>query len=277
MKRFLYFSILLFLFISPIHLTASNWEKLINCTLIVNKFNDGDSFLVKNGDQVINIRLYFIDCPESSTSTKTDARRLREQTRYFGLDDSALTVAHGKKAMEFTKKLLKKPFTLYTAFARAMGRSSNPRVYGIITTSNGKKLIEELVDNGLARVRGIGRKLPDGTTRDEYIETLKDLEVAAMLKRSGIWEKSDSNRIAALRAEQRKEDNELKDIQTNTNSLTADDNATIDLNTTTKNKIMKIKGIGPVFADRIIAGRPYRTVDDLKKIKGIGKKNLSTY
>jgi competence ComEA-like helix-hairpin-helix protein len=253
------------------HLPASNWQKFDNCKIIQKSSNDGDSFLVKSNDRIINIRLYFIDCPESSAPTKTDARRLREQTRYFGLNNSALTINYGKKATELTSKLLEKPFILYTVFARAMGRSKNPRVYGYIIASNKKNITEELVKNGFARVRGVGRKLPDGTARDEYIEILKDLEVAAMLKRAGIWEKSDSDRIAVLRAEQRKEDKELKAIQTNINE---DGNVTIDLNDAKKDEIMKIKGIGSVFAERIIAERPYKTVNDLKKVKGIGEKTF---
>ncbi len=48
----------------------------------------------------------------------------------------------------------------------------------------------------------------------------------------------------------------------------------LDLNTASKEKLMLIKGIGPVLAEIIIAGRPYKTVDDLLKVKGIGSKRL---
>jgi competence ComEA-like helix-hairpin-helix protein len=48
----------------------------------------------------------------------------------------------------------------------------------------------------------------------------------------------------------------------------------VDLNTATGKELQSIKGIGPVLAERIIAGRPYRTVDDLLKVKGIGPKRL---
>ncbi|OQX90680.1 MAG: hypothetical protein B6D58_09750 [candidate division Zixibacteria bacterium 4484_95] len=37
----------------------------------------------------------------------------------------------------------------------------------------------------------------------------------------------------------------------------------LDLNTATKKELQSIKGIGPILAKRIIAGRPYKTVDDL--------------
>jgi len=37
---------------------------------------------------------------------------------------------------------------------------------------------------------------------------------------------------------------------------------------------MSINGISPNLPERIIAGRPYKNVDDLLKVKGIGTKTL---
>jgi competence protein ComEA len=51
----------------------------------------------------------------------------------------------------------------------------------------------------------------------------------------------------------------------------------IDLNTATEKELQSIKEIGPVLAARIIARRPYRTVDDLLKVKGIGPKKLEKF
>jgi len=45
------------------------------------------------------------------------------------------------------------------------------------------------------------------------VERLRDFEVSAMLKRAGIWSESDPDRIAELRAKQRSEDQELKELQ----------------------------------------------------------------
>ncbi len=51
----------------------------------------------------------------------------------------------------------------------------------------------------------------------------------------------------------------------------------LDLNTASKEELMSINGIGPVLSERIIAGRPYRTVDDLLKVEGIGPKRLKKF
>ena len=50
--------------------------------------------------------------------------------------------------------------------------------------------------------------------------------------------------------------------------------ARINVNTATLAELEALPGIGPVIARRIIEGRPYRSVDDLDRIKGIGKKRL---
>lgn len=47
-----------------------------------------------------------------------------------------------------------------------------------------------------------------------------------------------------------------------------------NLNTATEKELQSIKGIGPVLSARIVAGRPYNTVDDLIKVKGVGPKTL---
>ena len=51
----------------------------------------------------------------------------------------------------------------------------------------------------------------------------------------------------------------------------------LDLNTANKEELMSINGIGPVLSAKIIAGRPYKTVDDLLKVKGIGPKKLKNF
>jgi competence ComEA-like helix-hairpin-helix protein len=48
----------------------------------------------------------------------------------------------------------------------------------------------------------------------------------------------------------------------------------INLNTASQKELETLPGVGPVIARRIIEGRPYRTVDDLLRVKGIGAKRL---
>jgi len=46
------------------------------------------------------------------------------------------------------------------------------------------------------------------------------------------------------------------------------------LNPATHAEQEALPGIGPVIARRIIEGRPYRSVNELDRVKGIGKKRL---
>jgi competence ComEA-like helix-hairpin-helix protein len=48
----------------------------------------------------------------------------------------------------------------------------------------------------------------------------------------------------------------------------------ININTATAAELETLPGIGPVIARRIIEGRPYRSVEELERVKGIGKKRL---
>jgi competence protein ComEA len=48
----------------------------------------------------------------------------------------------------------------------------------------------------------------------------------------------------------------------------------LNINTATDQELEALPGIGPVLAGRIIAGRPYRAVEDLDRVPGIGPKRL---
>jgi len=49
----------------------------------------------------------------------------------------------------------------------------------------------------------------------------------------------------------------------------------IDINTATEKELTTVPGIGHVMAARIIAARPFRSADDLKKVSGIGDRKYA--
>ncbi|HVH98310.1 MAG TPA: helix-hairpin-helix domain-containing protein [Enhygromyxa sp.] len=48
----------------------------------------------------------------------------------------------------------------------------------------------------------------------------------------------------------------------------------VDINTATLDEIASLPGIGPVLAERLVAGRPYASVDELDAVSGIGPARL---
>ncbi len=252
---------------------ATPLQKFTDVRLTENPSNDGDSFVAMAGERRLHLRLYFVDAPESVATTDADAKRVREQARYFGITDAKQVFEYGHQAADFTKRALEKPFTVYTAFAGALGRSPGGRVYAFVITADGRDLGELLVGNGLGRAHGSKRAGPDGKTPAAIQQALQKLEAEAMRQRKGIWAASDPGVIDKLRAEQRAEDEELKSLIKESAGKGA--SATlIDLNTATTRELQSISGVGPTLAARIIAGRPYKKVDDLLKVPGIGPRLL---
>ncbi|MBZ9713141.1 ComEA family DNA-binding protein [Deinococcus multiflagellatus] len=50
----------------------------------------------------------------------------------------------------------------------------------------------------------------------------------------------------------------------------------LNLNTATTEQLEALPKVGPALAARIVAGRPYRTLADLDRVKGIGPSALKT-
>ena len=263
MKRF---AALLFLSLLCVA-SAQELQKFEGCCLVEAGWADGDSFSVAlpDGKEIV-LRLYYVDCNETAAATETDQRRVRDQSSYFGVDDHQVTLESGRQAAEEVKKLLSKPFTVHTAFASALGRSAKPRTYGFITLSDGRDLGEVLVGEGLARSYGVRRNTPDGLNTEAAEAKMDDLELGAAIARRGIWAKTDPQRLVALREDRRAEDRQLRE------AFGTSAGEPIDPNTATVDEIMLLPGVGEVLAERIVEGRPYKSIADLRRVPGVGEK-----
>ena len=178
---------LLLTILSPLYAQAESkpFQKIEQCKMKADRWNDGDSFHVITGDakREIVARLYFVDTPEAETAYRN---RIDEQAAYFGITaQQAATIAH--EATAFTAKRLAAPFTVYTRWRSALGRSELGRVYCIITTAEGRDLNELLVENGLARIYGTRTPLYDGRDSRAYLAKLAELEAKAKLFKRGAW------------------------------------------------------------------------------------------
>lgn len=142
--------------------TAKPWQRVDDCHWKTERWNDGDSFHGITGDEGREFvaRVYFVDTPEAETAYRD---RLDEQAAYFGITrEQAVEIAHESAA--FTAKRLAAPFSVWTRWRAALGRSALGRVYCIILVDGREDLNELLVANGLARIYGTKTPLPDGRT-----------------------------------------------------------------------------------------------------------------
>jgi endonuclease YncB( thermonuclease family) len=257
---------------------AEDLQAVHGARLIPTDWADGDSFLVRfPGGEERTVRLYGADCLEWHVTDGTDARRLRAQRRYFGISDHGgspvtsidLARSLGAEAARAVRELLAAPFTVHTAFADGGGDGRYKRIYAFITTADGQDLAAALVSRGLARAFGVYRSSPDGQSRDDYRDALKDAELVAARRGRSIWAYTDWDAVAAQRSQQRREDAETR-IATGT----APPTRALDLNSAARDQLMRIPGIGEHYANAIIENRPYRAVDELLRVNGIGPKRL---
>jgi endonuclease YncB( thermonuclease family) len=263
--------IVIFMFSTVLACGAGTLERLDGATLVDNRWNDGDSFRISHAGKELVIRLYYVDCPETRVSSASDASRVREQTRHFGLGSHDRTVHYGREAAAFTRNRLRGSFTVHTAYAAAQGRSKANRYYAFVTDDAGEDLGHLLVKHGYARSHGIGRALPDGITRNEAAAQLSDLELASMLDRRGIWEEAESDRLVELRAAARKDLEELAQIEREASKR----HGKINVNTASAEELETIRGVGPTTAQRIIERRPITSPKDLATIPRLPNSTLT--
>jgi competence protein ComEA len=262
-----------------------DWITLENCHLIPNEANDGDSFHVRANDTEYLVRLYFVDAPETAGIS---AARLIEQSEYFGVSVPQV-IEIGLDAKGFVDARLSGPFSVVTRLAGELGRSKVQRIYGFVRTKEGD-LAEQLVANGLARIHGTTATAPGGSTSTYEREKLAKLENEAKRQRVGGWSMTgqQSNGMVPQSGSSPEVSRSIPVARTSS-SLTAASSpdevknhakaktqlGNIDINTATEKELTTVPGIGHVMAARIIAARPFRSADDLKKISGIGDKKYA--
>lgn len=227
----------------------------------------------------MTVRLYGADCIEHHVTDQSDARRLRAQRRYFGIAEYgdgakksiALAKSLGGTATTETARLLKEPFKVHTAFADARGDGKHKRIYAFVTASDGTDLSAHLVSKGLARAFGVYREGPGGLSGADYKDQLTDLELRAAKLGLGAWKHTDWEKLTKERDEQRKEESELGLA---TGAKGGFSGPPLNANTAARDELMRLPGVGEVTANRIIQGRPYKSLVDLDRVEGIGAKTL---
>jgi DNA uptake protein ComE-like DNA-binding protein len=262
-----------------------DWITLNNCRLIPNKSNDGDSFHVRANDTEYLVRLYFVDAPETAS---VGPERLIDQAKYFGLSVPQ-TIEIGRDAKRFVESKLSEPFSVVTRLAEGLGRSNVRRIYGFVRTKEGD-LGEQLIANGLARIHGITAALPGGVTSVDEREKLAQLQAEAKRRKIGGWGMTgqSSNGTRSPLQSQPNDSPSIPVTPTSSSSAVVMSPAevknrakqktqlgNIDVNTATEKELTTVPGIGHVMAARIIAARPFRSADDLKKVSGIGDKKYA--
>lgn len=247
-----------------------------NCEFIETDWADGDSFpvwvLEEDGTRrEMTVRLYGADCMEVNLANdESNARRFREQARYFGIPNPLAARSMGEAAKATVKEILREPFTIFTVFADGRGDPRYPRYYAFVSTNQGKDLSEFLVEEGLARAHGVFRSRPDGTRKEDWQEKLEDLELLAAKRGRGSWALTDWDRLPELRQEIRDEEAEIDELV----DPSPPAGYKIDPNSAARDELLSLPGIGESLALRIIEERPYRSLDDLVRVPGIGPKTL---
>jgi len=280
---------------------SNDWLVLENCRFISNPADDGDSFHVSAGAKEYIFRLYMVDAPEIDEMTPG---RLVQQAKYFGITvPQAIEV--GRAAKEFTREKLSQPFIVFTHMSDALGQSRLERFYAFVQTKEGD-LGEQLVRNGLARIHGYKAAPPGLSNSRLEIEKLQQFENQARQERIGGWgvnvgrsnvraptpsafssfvpeqkplsrpAPAESPPVAAPAPKAQAPIPRSSPVERNkSHAKEKTPLGRIDINTATEKELTTVPGIGHVMAARIIAARPFRSADDLKRVSGIGDKKYA--
>ena len=159
------------------------WSEWRDCTLVENRANDGDSFLVRHDGVEHTVRLYFADSPEKYRN-QYNQKRLAEQGRYFGGLTEDETIQIGEAARDFSLERLRlAPFRILTRNEKVF---DSGRIYAFVAVAEGD-LAELLVGHGLARIYTKGENRPGGPASLSEKQHLLGMERRAREARTGGW------------------------------------------------------------------------------------------
>lgn len=178
--------------LSPVRLTSGRFTVLEGCRLIDNRRNDGDSFHVQTPSGKEEVRLYFVDAPESAAreygGNENNHKRIAEQGRSLGGLSRHQTTQVGVEAKLFVKKLLQgRRFTIATTREKVY---RSHRIYAFVVVpyeGRDRYLHELLVLHGLGRIHTKPMTLPDNTSGSRQRERLKKIEQYAKSEKYGAW------------------------------------------------------------------------------------------
>jgi endonuclease YncB( thermonuclease family) len=170
------------------------YDRFTDARYVERDGNDGDSFMVRAGGREFELRLYFVDAPESYLSDRhaDQRRRVEEQARELGGITAAEAVEVGKRAKAFTKQqLANRTFTVHTYWEQVF---DGDRFYGFVELPGGGDLATRLVEEGLARIhtKGPGSKekpvpTPAGESFFQARDRLEAIEREARKAKRGAW------------------------------------------------------------------------------------------
>ncbi len=173
---------------------AGAYDRLPDARLVVREGNDGDSFQVRAGGREFELRLYFVDTPESYLSDRyaDQRRRVAEQARELGGIAVEEAVEVGRRAKAYVREQLEgRPFTVYTYWEPVY---DSGRYYGFVELPDGSDLGTRLVEQGLGRVhtKGPGSKerpvpTPQGETFFQARDRLEAAAREARQAKRGAW------------------------------------------------------------------------------------------
>lgn len=173
----------------PAAASEGRYERIEGCRWVDNRRNDGDSFRVALPDgRSVELRLYFVDAPESAFKTYGKGRNNHERIREQGQDlrvSPEQAVEVGVEAKRFVHaELGSSAFTIFTEWDDPF---NDRRYHAFVEMPDGGWLHERLVERGLVRIHTKGADVPGGLRRDAQERRLRELEEQARDAGRGVW------------------------------------------------------------------------------------------